>query len=79
MKNRVNYYPFGLTFNSFTRSYSEPQRYKFNGKEEQHNYILAVRMYPNVKSEVWGLNDWVSLTKGIELNEMIFSHENGKP
>jgi 3'-phosphoadenosine 5'-phosphosulfate sulfotransferase (PAPS reductase)/FAD synthetase len=36
-------------------------------------------MYPNVKSEVWGLKDWVSLAKGIELNEMTFSHENGKP
>jgi len=43
------------------------------------NYIMAVRMYPNVKSAVWGLNEWVGLTKGIELNEMVFSHENGKP
>lgn len=43
------------------------------------NYIMAVRMYPNVKSAVWGLNEWVSLTKGIELNEMTFEHENGKP
>ena len=48
-------------------------------EQKQHNYIIAVRMYPNVKSEVWGLNDWVSLTRGIELNEMVFSHENGKP
>ncbi|MEO1097714.1 MAG: hypothetical protein AAFX57_08165 [Bacteroidota bacterium] len=47
-------------------------------EEEQLNYILAVRMYPNVKSEVWGLKDWVSLTKGIELNEMKFTHEGGK-
>ncbi|MCP4458917.1 MAG: RHS repeat-associated core domain-containing protein, partial [Cytophagales bacterium] len=30
-----DYYPFGLTFNSFTRSYSEPQKYKYNGFEEQ--------------------------------------------
>jgi len=47
-------------------------------EEERLNYILAVRMYPNVKSEVWGLKDWVEITKGIELNEMKFSHENGK-
>lgn len=48
-------------------------------EHESLNYIMAVRMYPNVKSAVWGLNEWVSLTKGIELNEMIFSHENGRP
>ncbi|UII29240.1 IS1380 family transposase [Fulvivirga maritima] len=47
--------------------------------EELINYIMAVRMYPNVKSEVWGLKDWVRLAKGIELNEMVFSHKNGKP
>ena len=47
-------------------------------EEERLNYILAVRMYPNVKSEVWGLKDWVTLTKGIELNEMKFAHEGGR-
>ncbi len=46
---------------------------------EQHNYIMAVKMYPNVKNAVWGLDEWVGLSKGIELNEMIFSHEDGKP
>ena len=48
-------------------------------EEEQLNYIMAVRMYPNIKSEVWGMKDWVSLTKGIELNEMTFQHDKGKP
>ena len=48
-------------------------------EEKHHKYIMAVRMYPNVKSAVWGLDNWVRLAKGIELNEMIFSHENGKP
>lgn len=43
------------------------------------NYVMVVRMYPNVKSAVWGLDQWVSLAKGIELNEMTFSHEEGKP
>lgn len=47
-------------------------------EQEQLNYIMAVRMYPNVKREVWGLDNWVTLTKGIELNEMLFSHENGE-
>lgn len=26
-------------------------------EEKKHKYIMAVKMYPNVKSEVWGLND----------------------
>ena len=37
------------------------------------NYIIATRMYPNVKNAIGGLDDWVSLTKGIGLNEMIFN------
>ncbi len=43
-----DYYPFGLTFNSFTRSYSTPQRYKYNGKEEQEEWGVLdfeARMY----------------------------------
>ncbi len=47
-------------------------------EQEQHSYIMAIKMHPNVKSEIWGLGDWVELTKGIELNEMRFSHEKGK-
>ena len=43
------------------------------------NYIIATRMYPNVKNAVWGLNDRIGLSKGIEPNEMIFEHNNGKP
>lgn len=42
------------------------------------NYVIATRMYPNVKNAVGGLQDWVELSKGIELNEMKFEHENGK-
>jgi peptide subunit release factor 1 (eRF1) len=37
-------------------------------EEKQLNYIMAVKTCPNVKSEVWGLNNWVELIKGIELN-----------
>jgi len=47
-------------------------------ESKKYNYIMAVRMYPNVKSAVWGLDEWVELAKGIELNEMIFNHEDGK-
>lgn len=46
---------------------------------EKHNYIMAVRMYSNVKRAVWGLDQWVNLSKGIDLNEMMFSHTDGKP
>ena len=48
-------------------------------EEEHHHYIMAVRMYPNVKSAVWRPGEWVELSRGIEVNEMIFSHEHGKP
>lgn len=47
-------------------------------ESKKYNYIMAVRMYPNVKSAVWGLDEWVELAKGIELNEMTFNHEDGK-
>jgi len=43
------------------------------------NYIIATRMYPNIKNQVWGLGNWVELTKGIELNEMTFKHNEGYP
>ena len=36
-------------------------------------------MYPNIKNTIVGLDNWVSLTKGIDLNEMIFNHIDGKP
>lgn len=45
---------------------------------EKLNYIIAVRMYPNVKNAVGGLKNWIELSKGIELNQMTFNHEFGK-
>lgn len=42
-------------------------------------YIIATRMYPNVKNAVGGLDNWIELSKGIELNEMVFNHADGKP
>lgn len=43
------------------------------------NYVIAVKMYPNIKSEILGKRNWIKLAKGIELSEMTFSHINGKP
>lgn len=48
-------------------------------ESEKLNYIIAVRMYPNIKSEIYSRKEWISLAKGIDLNEMSFSHLNGKP
>lgn len=46
----LNYYPFGLTFNSYSRENTTPQDYKFIGKEEQNELSLGwldfgARMY----------------------------------
>jgi len=47
-------------------------------EEQRLNYIIATRMYPNVKSEVYGLDDWVSICNGIDVSQMCFKHEGGK-
>lgn len=48
-------------------------------ESEKLNYIIAVRMYPSIKSEIYSRKEWISLAKGIDLNEMTFSHLNGRP
>jgi hypothetical protein len=48
-------------------------------EQERKNYVITVRMYPNMKAEILGERKWITLAKGIELSEMIFSHINGKP
>jgi hypothetical protein len=48
-------------------------------EDKEFKYIIATRMYPNVKNAVGGLDNWIELSKGIELNEMIFNHTDGKP
>lgn len=56
-----DYYPFGLTFNSYSRENSIPNMFKFNGKEEQTELSLAwldygARMYmPEIGR--WGIAD----------------------
>lgn len=46
----VDYYPFGLTFNSYSRENSLPNMYQYNGKEKQDELDLGwidygARMY----------------------------------
>ncbi|UKJ07859.1 IS1380 family transposase [Solitalea lacus] len=48
-------------------------------EQKRLNYVVAVRMYPNIKSEVLCRSAWITLSKGIELSEMTFSHSQGKP
>lgn len=48
-------------------------------EQEKKNYVIAVRMYPNIKSEVLSNKEWITLGRGIELSEMRFSHTTGKP
>ncbi|KOH45577.1 IS1380 family transposase [Sunxiuqinia dokdonensis] len=47
-------------------------------EEQNLNYIIATRMYPNVKHEVYGLDDWISICPGIMVSQMHFEHEAGK-
>ena len=47
-------------------------------ESRQLNYVIASKMYSNVKSAVYGLENWVELSKGIGLNEMMFHHNEGK-
>jgi RHS repeat-associated protein len=44
-ENCDNYYPFGLTFNSYNRENSTPNDYKYNGKELQDELNLEVYSY----------------------------------
>jgi RHS repeat-associated protein len=60
-KNCDNYYPFGLTFNSYQRENSTPNLYQYNGKEKQDELDLGwldygARMYmPEIGR--WGVVD----------------------
>jgi hypothetical protein len=47
-------------------------------EEKNQNYIIAVKMYPNIKSSIYQINDWVELHKGISVSQMYFNHRHGK-
>lgn len=62
LKNRYNYYPGGLTFNSYTRSFSTANKYKYNGKELQEEtqlYDYGARFYDPALMR-WGVVDRLS-------------------
>ena len=43
-------------------------------EQRELNYIIAVRCYPNIKSKVHGLTNWVPICDGIEVCE--FTHQS---
>jgi RHS repeat-associated protein len=56
LKNRYNYYPFGLTFNSYQRSYSKANNYLYQGKELQPEidiYDSEWRGYDHILGRTW--------------------------
>ena len=60
----TDYYPFGLTFNSYTKSGTVDQRYKYNGKErigdlDLNWYDYGARMYDATLAR-WGVVDGAS-------------------
>jgi len=47
-------------------------------ESEGINYIIATRLYPNVKQRVYGLTHWVNVCSGIDVAQMRFAHEGAK-
>jgi hypothetical protein len=47
-------------------------------EDRKQNYIIAVKMYHNIKSMIYGLDDWVEICNGIEVSQMHFNHANKK-
>ena len=42
-------------------------------ESELLNYLIATRLYPNVKRQIYGLDDWTNIYRGIEVTQMHFS------
>lgn len=64
LKNRYNYYPFGLTFNSYQRSYGKVNNFKYNGKEEQKEtgwYDFHARMYDAALGRFVGIDPFADI------------------
>ena len=47
-------------------------------EEKSVNYIIAAKVYPNLKSRVYGLKQWVQICEGIEVAEFINHPLKGK-
>ena len=47
-------------------------------ESESIHYLIATRLYPNIKQKLYGLEDWINVCPGIDVNQMTFAHENGK-
>lgn len=47
-------------------------------ESESINYLIATRLYANVKRQIYGLDDWTNVCRGIDVTQMHFSHEGGK-
>lgn len=67
-----DYYPFGLTFNSYQRENSVEQKYKFNGIEEQSDLDLGVysafyRMYDPAIGRWWQIDPKPSYQESLYL------------
>ena len=45
---------------------------------ESVNYLIAARLYANVKRQIYGLDDGTHVCRGIDVTPMHFSHEGGK-
>jgi RHS repeat-associated protein len=75
-----DYYPFGLTFNSYTRDYSQAQKYKFNQGSELIDelglnlYNSQNRMYDPILGRFWGIDAMADLFPSI--TPMIFGFNN---
>jgi RHS repeat-associated protein len=88
-KSCDNYYPFGLTFNSYSRENSVANQYQYNGKEKQDELGLdwldyGARMYmPEIGR--WGVVDrktealpWLTPYRYAFNNPMRFADPNGE-
>lgn len=47
-------------------------------EDEDISYVIAAKLYKNIKHRVYGISDWVNICHGIDVAEMLFAHQGGK-
>lgn len=47
-------------------------------EQKKINYVIATKFFSNIKRMVYGLDDWIEICPGIQVNQMHFAHEGGK-